>query len=204
MSKIVLLHGFAVQLTAPIVRPPFGPSASMSTFDELVSTGEARVFPWGITQHVKPWQLLNPTIMQTLYQDEYKLIHSPELQRSLHTFLEQEKPSVLVCHSMGCSLLQIYLKQFTLPSSVKSIVLVQSDLDATKKLRTDVTINHLYCPWDPTLLLSSLVSKKLRAGLCKSKQVGVNNILFPLFTLPNLHTSSICDKKLLAFATNLL
>lgn len=201
MSKIVLLHGFAVHLTAPIVRPPFGPSASMSAFDELVSAGEARVFPWGITQHVKPWQLLNPLLIQNLYRDEYKLIQSLKLQRALQLFLEQEKPSVIVCHSMGCSLLQIYLEKFTLPSSVKSIVLVQSDLAATKQLHTDAEINHLYCPWDPTLLLSSLVSNNLRAGLCKSKQAGVNNILFPLVTLPNLHTSSICDKKLLKFVT---
>ncbi|MCX6715079.1 MAG: hypothetical protein NTX72_04670 [Candidatus Uhrbacteria bacterium] len=201
MSKIVLLHGFAVHLTAPIVRPAFGPSASMSAFDELVSTGEARVFPWGIAKRVKPWQLLNPLLIQQLYQDEYKLIQSLELQRTLQLFLEREKPSMIVCHSMGCSLLQNYLEKFTLPSSIKSIVLVQSDLAATKKLRTNVTLHHLYCPWDPTLLLSSLVSNHLRAGLCKSKQAGVNNILFPLTTFPNLHTSSICDKKLPEFVT---
>lgn len=199
MSKIVLLHGFAVHLTAPIVRPPFGPSASMSAFDHLVSTGEATVFPWGITRNVQPWQLMNPFLLHQLYRDEDTLTRSLKLQSDLQIFLVVEKPSVIVCHSMGCVLLQQYLEKFSLPSSVIAIVLIQSDLPETVSLRTDISIYHLYCPWDPTLLLSSITNKHLRAGLCKSKHTGTKNILFPLITLPNLHTSSIRGKKLIEF-----
>lgn len=199
MSRIVLLHGFAVHLTAPVVRPPFGPSASLEAFDELVASGEAKVFPWGIKRHVNPIELLNPTLILNLYRDELALAHSENLQNELKTFLEQEKPTTIVCHSMGCLLLQQQLETFELPSSVKSIVLIQSDLPESISLRTTVPVHHLYCPWDPTLILSSLTNKSLRAGLLESKQPNVNNILFPLIRISNLHTSSIRDKKLLSF-----
>lgn len=199
MSKIVLIHGFAVHLTAPVVRPPFGASASMSAFDESVSTGKATVFPWGIKRNVKPWEILSPFLIRDLYNKERDLIYSERLQRDLQIFLEKQKPSVIVCHSMGCVLLQHYLEKFSLPSSVETIVLIQSDLPATASLRTNIPIHHLYCPWDPTLLLSSVTNRHLRAGLCKSKNSGTENTLFPLVMLPNLHTSSIRDKKLIEF-----
>lgn len=203
MSRIVLLHGFAVHLTAPVVRPPFGPSASMSAFDNLVSTGEAKVFPWGIERKVSPIELLRPSIIQKLYKEELDLIHTDELQTNLKLFLEQEQPETIVCHSMGCKLLQLHLENFTLPSSVKSIVIIQSDLPLDTSYNTSIPIHHLYCPWDPTLLLSSLANKSIRAGLLTHKQSNVHNVLFPLFRLSNLHTSSIRDKKLLDFINSL-
>ncbi|OGL97485.1 hypothetical protein A2318_02305 [Candidatus Uhrbacteria bacterium RIFOXYB2_FULL_45_11] len=203
MSRIVLLHGFAVHLTAPVLRPPFGPSASMTAFDKLVSTGEAKVFPWGIERNVSPIELLNPSVIQKLYKEELDLIHSNELQTNLKLFLEQEQPKIVVCHSMGCTFLQLYLAHFSLPSSVKSIVMIQSDLPINTSFHTSVPIHHLYCPWDPTLILSSVTNKSLRAGLLASKNSNVQNILFPLVRISNLHTSSIRDKKLIAFINSL-
>lgn len=203
MSRIVLLHGFAVHLTAPVVRPPFGPSASMSAFDNLVSTGEARVFPWGIERKVSPVELLRPSVIQKLYKEELDLIHTDELQTNLKLFLEQEQPETIVCHSMGCELLQLHLENFNLPPSVKSIVVIQSDLPIGTSFRTSVPIHHLYCPWDPTLILSSVTNKSIRAGLLTHKQSNAKNVLFPLVRLSNLHTSSIRDKKLLDFINSL-
>ena len=203
MSKIVLLHGFAVGLTAPIVRSPFGPSASMSAFDKQVKTGDATVFPWGIRLSVQPWELLSLSQMYTLYRDEFDLIHSETLHEQLKQFLDQQQPAVIVCHSMGCTLLQLYLERHTLPSSVKSIILIQSDQSTHVPFRTTAQIYHLYCPWDPTLLLSSIANRSIRAGLKKSKQPHVINILFPLTRLPNLHTSSIRDKKLVALVDSI-
>ncbi len=204
MSKIVLLHGFAVNLTAPLVRPPFGPSASFSALKELVSTGEACVFRWGIPLHVPPWKLLDITFLQKLYQDEFKLIHSDVLQTRLRAFLEHERPSLIVCHSMGCSLMQSYAEKFSLRSSVKSVAFIQSDLPASVRFQSTVPLYHLYCPWDPTLFVSSIKNKSIRAGLQKSTYPNVTNILFPLTHLSNLHTSSIRDKKLVTFITTLL
>lgn len=198
MSRIVLLHGFAVHLTAPVVRPPFGPSASLSAFNDLVATSEAKVFPWGIKREVSPIALLNPRLIRKLYQDELTLVHSNALQTELDQFLKQEKPSTIVCHSMGCILLQSHIQNFPLPSYVKSIVLIQSDLPESVPLHTNIPVHHLYCPWDPTLILSSITNKSLRAGLLSSTHPNTTNILFPLVRLPNLHTSSIRDKKLIA------
>lgn len=203
MSRIVLLHGFAVHLTAPVVRPPFGPSASLSAFDDLIATGEAKVFPWGIKREVSPVELLNPRLIRKLYQDELTLVHSNALQVELDQFLRKEQPSTIVCHSMGCVLLQSHIQNFPLPASVKSIILIQSDLPESAPLHTTVPVHHLYCPWDPTLILSSITNKSLRAGLLASKQSNANNILFPLVRLSNLHTSSIRDKKLINFIDSL-
>jgi hypothetical protein len=203
MSRIVLLHGFAVHLSSPVIRPPFGPSASMSAFDNLVSTGEAKVFPWGIERNVSLIKLLHPSTIQNLYKEELNLIHSKKLQTDLKLFLEQEQPETIVCHSMGCELLQRHLNTFTLPASVKSIVTIQSDLPVGTSFHTSVPIHHLYCPWDPTLILSSIVNNSLRAGLLSSKYSNGRNMLFPLVRLSNLHTSSIRDKKMIDFINSL-
>ena len=81
--------------------------------------------------------------------------------------------------------------------------MIQSDLPINTSFHTSVPIHHLYCPWDPTLILSSVTNKSLRAGLLASKNSNVQNILFPLVRISNLHTSSIRDKKLIAFINSL-
>ena len=204
MTKIVLLHGFAVGLSAPFIRPRFGASASMTAFEKQINERVTRVFPWGIESKVQPWELLNPFLLRKLYKDEKTLVYSDSLQTQLNAFLNEQQPSMIVCHSMGCLLLKIYLEHFKLPASVKSIVLIQSDLPASVSLSTTIPVHHLYCPWDPTLLLSSFINGHLRAGLCPSKYTNGNNFLFPLILPWNLHTSSVRDKKLITFIDSIL
>jgi hypothetical protein len=203
MSRIALIHGFAVHLTAPIIRRGFGPTASFRAFASLVETGEARVFSWGVQRRAKPWQLLNLFFLHDLYLAERKLTMSPALHTELSAFFVRERPEVIVCHSMGSVLLAEYLKQNALPNSVRVIVFVQSDLPATTAVSAPVPIYNLYCPWDPTLMLSSFNALQWKAGVAPLTSKDVTNILFPLTKPLNLHTSSIRDPKLVAFVRSL-
>jgi hypothetical protein len=199
MSKIALLPGFAVGLTSSL-RPSLGPTAGFRAFASLIQSGEAAVFPWRIERRVPPWILLNPFFLRAHYRAELALAGAATTHRRLADFLAKEKPAVVVCHSMGCFLLNEYLKENSLPSSVKNIVMVQSDLPVTAKANGRApAVYNLYCPWDPTLLISLMNSEVLRAGQTSWRQPHVRNILFPLRRPFNLHTSSIRDPKLVAF-----
>ncbi len=196
MANIALIHGYAVGLTSPGVRPPYGKNAGMSAFDSSLRSGEASVFHWGLTKEVSFFQLLNPFFLRDYYKAECRAAEDIATHEELKIFLEQEQPRAIVCHSMGSVLLDSYLHRFVLPNSVRVLVFVQSDLPATISITTSVPLYNFFCPWDPTLLLSSLYHGAWRAGV-KSMRVpsARNNIFFPLTRPINLHTSSIRDPK---------
>jgi len=200
-SRIALIHGFAVGLTSPLVRPGFGPTVGMTAFKNEVANGTARVFKWGSFKKVPFHQLINPFFLHSHYLVERAMAFDKKTHLELHKFLSKAQPQVVVCHSMGTVLLNEFLNSFELPASVKAIIFVQSDLPWDISIKTNRQLYHLYCPWDPTLLASSIANRSWRAGLRKLKQAGVKNILMPLFRLPNLHTSSIRDRKLLELAS---
>lgn len=195
--SIVLIHGFAVGLTAPPIREAFGPSASFDVFEDAVAEGDASVFPWGIAQELPWWKLLDVRELWDVYKKELHMAQSEHVHEALREFLDQKQPNAIVCHSMGCTLLAEYLKHFSLPASVKSVVFVQADFPADQEIPTDISIHHIYCPWDPTLLLSSIVQGRLRAGLTSTINAKkMTSHLVPLVRPWNLHTSSIRDERL--------
>jgi len=199
VAKTVLIHGFAVGLTTPIFRSGFGFKAGFSAWENQITTGEAVVFRWGINRQVKLWQILNPFFLRDYYEAEKILAQTNETFERLKIFLEQEQPTIIVCHSLGSSLLNQYCQKFSLPISVQKIFLVQSDLSIKDKLNFPVdrlSVYNIFCPWDPTLLVSWLYNRVWRVGLDSVKNKGLKNILFPLFRPLNLHTSSIRDPGL--------
>jgi hypothetical protein len=204
MSKIILIPGFAVGLASPIVRRPLGTSASFTVFNAFMESGEAAVFHWGIEQQVNFFQLINPVFLFRHYEKEKKLAQSTEVLESLHQFLIKNQPEIIVAHSMGVFLLNNYLQKFALPESIKKIVWVQSDDSRQRKINLSVSVCNLYCPWDPTLLVSSIYNRCWRVGLRKIKNDQVENILFPLWRPINLHTSSIRDRRLVKFISSLI
>jgi len=201
VAKTVLIPGFAVGLTTPIFRPGFGVSAGFSAWKKPITAGEAAVFYWGINRQVNLWQILNPFFLRDHYEDEKILAQATETFERLRVFLEQAQPTKIVCHSMGGFLLNQYCKKFSLPSSVKKIFLVQSDLSIKDKINfpvDDLSVYNIFCPWDPTLLISWLYNRVWRVGLGPIKVKGFKNISFPLFRPLNLHTSSIRDPGLVS------
>ena len=199
MAKIVLIHGFAVHLTVPIIRPPFGPAACFKVFEKKVEDGEAKVFQWGIKKQVSPVRLLDPFFWIKHYQSEKAIATSSATLERLQDFLEQEKPEIIICHSMGCYLLNNFCKNFSLPDSVKKIIFVQADTSAlSASYAPSAPLHNFFCPWDPTLLISMIFNREKRVGLFSSSKAD-KNIFWPLFLPINLHTSTIRDKRFLEF-----
>jgi hypothetical protein len=199
VSKTILIHGFAVGLTTPIFRPGFGVSAGFSAWKKPIAAGEAAVFYWGINRQVNLWQILNPFFLRDHYEDEKILAQATETFERLKVFLEQARPTKIVCHSMGGFLLNQYCKKFSLPSSVQKIFLVQGDLSIKDKINFPVdnlSVYNIFCPWDPTLLISWIYNRVWRVGLGPIKVAGVQNIFFPLWRPINFHTSGLRDDKL--------
>jgi len=196
MSEIALIHGYAVRLTSPVVRRGLGETAGFQAFAPDVSSGAAAVFRWGLVKEV-PWPaLLDPVAQRRFYRDELAAALSPATQARLREFLEREKPSIIVVHSMGATLLHAYARAHGLPPSVRSVVMVQADLPWNADLKSFPGVRNLYCPWDPTLIVSSLLSWRRRAGLGPVPGDSVTNHLFPADHLPNLHTSALRDPRL--------
>jgi hypothetical protein len=109
MSKKVLLHGFAVHLTSPVVRLPLGPAASFEIFKDEVESGEAVVFPWGLKKEVSVFCLLNPFFLLNFYRAEKKIAADPNTLLRLKKFIEFEQPEEIICHSLGCFMMNNFL-----------------------------------------------------------------------------------------------
>ncbi|MFA6604315.1 MAG: hypothetical protein WCT10_05820 [Patescibacteria group bacterium] len=196
MSAIALIHGYAVRLTSPVVRRGFGETTGFKAFSKDVGSGTAAVFRWGIIKEVSWLALLDPVAQYRFYRDELATALSPATQVLLQEFLERENPSVIVVHSMGATLLHAYARTHSLPPSVRYVVMVQADLPWGADLEVFPGVYNLYCPWDPTLMASSLFSRRRRAGLGPVSGSNVTNQLLPAHRLPNLHTSALCDQRL--------
>jgi hypothetical protein len=212
MSRIVLIHGFATGIDY-LWRPAFGEDAGFSGFRELISRGEAKAFRWDIKERAG-WRSFNPFYSLRIYRRERALVEKQETHEALSYFLEREQPEIIVCHSMGCYLLLKYFEKNLLPTSVHTILFTQADVDPKEFVLPQVYENAIrdkrlrfinsYCLWDPTLIISALVSASSRMGLRPLVSSLVESHFFPLLKLWNLHTSAIRDSKFVASVVSLL
>lgn len=193
MADVVLIPGYATEL-ASAFRSARGADGGFGAFAGDVAAGRAVVYRWGVLGHAKWHHSINPFYFLRLYRRERALACAHQTLEALHALLQQESPTQIVCHSMGCLLLVEYLKKFVLPASVERIVFVQADIDANTEIVSTVPLTNVHCPWDPTLALSSLHHRQLRAGLVGLRQA--DNHHFSLRLPVNLHTSSIRDSRL--------
>ena len=193
MREAVLIHGYAVGMTS-LLRRPAGPNAGFEAFADAIASNRVAVFHWGLKEHLSLGQFFNPFFIFNYYCRERRLAQADETTERLKHFLEETTPRVIVCHSMGAAVLTNYVKHHGLPASVERIVFVQADLDALEAGVIEIPLLNLFCPWDPTLLLSSILHRRLRAGLVGLRRSG--DRLRPLYRPLNLHTSSIRDPQL--------
>lgn len=195
MADIALIHGFATGLDVSVFRARKGADAGFGGFRRAVEEGRARAFRWDVAEHISFWKALSPFTYLNVYRREQAQIYSETMHEALATFLQRERPHVIVCHSMGCALLLSFLARHTLPTSVRHVVFVQADIprDTVIPSSAAVTWHNLYCPWDPTLLASSLLHRTTRSGLVGLRDTCVENRLTPLHRGINLHTASIND-----------
>jgi pimeloyl-ACP methyl ester carboxylesterase len=204
MPDIVLIHGFATGLNVSVIRRAKGTDAGFRGFRKLIGRGIAKAFRWDVPEHISFPKAFSPSTYLGVYRREMNAAQDKKTHPALETFLHDEQPRVIVCHSMGCSLLLSYLVQRPLPASVRHIVFVQADVSVSTSLPKPhgVIWHNLYCPWDPTLLLSAILHHDIRAGLARIKSQNTQNRFTPLFGW-NPHTSSIRSQKIANWTTTL-
>lgn len=193
MTKIMLIHGSGAAVNYSFLKKCKS-NYEFSAFDELLKNNEAKIFTWYNPYNLSFIQVLNPLTHLAIYLQEKKKISS--VLSDLNEYIKKETPKMIICHSMGALLFQTYLKKFTLPESIKQIILIQADISKNATFNTKVPIVNIFCPWDPTLYLSSLINHYIPSGLFGLRS-NATNILMPLYSNPNLHVSSISNKKIL-------
>jgi hypothetical protein len=199
--KTLLIHGYATKLHASIFRKPLPEHEGFIGLQNEIKNGEIDVFHWGIDRPLSFVQSINPFSYLTLYRDEERLAESLELQQKLFTMITSSGTKRIICHSMGCRLLLNMINAIGLPSSVRSIVFLQADIDADSELPTPISysLENFFCPWDPSLITSSMLHWNLRVGLRAWKHKNVKNSFFPLLRPINLHISPLRNRRFAKF-----
>jgi hypothetical protein len=212
MSKVFLIHGSMVGV------PSFYKSSKAlkqqledgmySIFrDELKNKDpDYYLFKW-MSEH-DPKTKLNPKADLDSYYNEQKLILTPNLQKRLLDELTEQKPTVIVSHSMGCELLINMINIYGLPESVKSIITINSDspedkaisnLHVTYRLTSkELEFINLHSITDITLAASVLLNNnKMRAGQNGYKNELITNQIVDIYGNHNLASTLESTKKLI-------
>ncbi len=200
-KNILLIHGYGVRATYPIIRPKEDKYLGFGGFSNLLEAGNTHLFVWGCAVKYSFLDMLNPFKYLQLYNQEKKLACSKDILQQLHNQIQSQNIQTIVCHSMGGYLVQQYLDSFDLPNSVKKIIIVQADISRMSRFNTpnNVSVINLYCPWDQALWESVVVNRYIPAGLFGLTSSTISNTFFPLYKDINLHESSIKDKNILMF-----
>ncbi len=198
MPKTLLIHGYAANVTAWKFRKPLGKHAGFVAFNEFIVGINIDVFRWGIDRELSLLQSLNPFEYLKLYRDEETLSDSIELAQKLFTTIESGSINKIIAHSVGCRLVLSMITSIGLPQCVTSITFLQADIAITAEtgIKNNFPITNYFCPWDQSLIASSIMHLQFRAGLIGLQYSSVNNIFYPLLKPINLHTSPLRDKKL--------
>lgn len=201
MSDIVLIHGFATGIRFSIFRPALGADAGFKAFRQDIADGTAKTFRWDISDEATFLETIDPRFSLTVYKKEYSRVQNRSWQEKLFSFLEEERPSTIVCHSLGCLFLLETMNYFGLPTSVHTIIFNQSASPLSATLTNDDVIARItscalqcintYYPWDPTLWASAILQGVIRDGLFPSRKRWLTNIFVPLLRPINLHASAI-------------
>lgn len=200
--KVLLISGFATELKIPLLSRDLSryrgfnflsPSSSLDPSDFL----DINFFRWGEVINFSLLDSLNLIAWLSLFKREQKMTDEKDLQNALAKEIIAGKYDIIVCHSLGARLFLNTLKNFVLPCSkvyfIQACVNIDKALPSSSNLRGCIT--NIYCPWDPSLIINTIVSLEVASGLFKSKNT--KNKFWPLYKTANLHVSSINDQNLL-------
>jgi pimeloyl-ACP methyl ester carboxylesterase len=202
-KKTLLIHGYGVLATYPFIRPKQSPHLGFRVFQDQLNQGQSLLFRWGMERKYSFWEMLNPLEYLALYQEEKQLSHHTQTFKNLALALKTHQPETVICHSMGGLLFQQFSLTYSLPSSVKQIILVQGDVSRSLEIPKSwehLVVKNVWCFWDQALWESVFVNRYLPAGLFGVKAKTVQNIFMPLYRTLNLHESPLHDPELLRVA----
>ena len=204
--QYILIHGYGTKVEYPKL---FGLNlanpAGFGAFESMLRQKQAVLFEWFIPAGFTWLDFLNPYQHLNLYHQEQQKAYQSRTQQRLSQLILASRPQAIICHSMGSELLLAYLQHYRLPSSVKSIICIQSNLKSLaipgsiqKKIALGkLRLVNFFCPWDQALWSLAMLKGYIPVGLFGSSSKYVENVLFPLYRTWNLHTSSINDPAIL-------
>jgi hypothetical protein len=201
--KYLLIHGFGTKVNYDLGFYKYPPNEDFLAWKEEIKEGRAKIFSWGITQS-KNWKnVLNPLSYLELYKREKSLAKNKYMLLELNKVIKETNPEIIVCHSMGCYLLENYCGSYDLPKSLQKIVFSQGDIRKISNLEKQLESNpalklqNYYCSWDQALISSVAVNLSRPAGLFgirikESLKNQIQNIFWPLGNLhKNCHVDAI-------------
>ena len=204
--KIGLIPGFATEAAFSIFREALDDDAGFNAFRGEIIRGDVKIFRWGIRRYVPFRDLIQVLPVLRLYREEERRALSKEWQEKLYQFLYESQIETVICHSLGSRFLFDMINTLGLPKNVRKIIFVQADIDQKQRIQDtsvlkrinqqDLVLMNIYCPWDQSLLASSLLQRKTRFGMRKVHHSSIQNLFLPLTTFPNLHTSSMKSERL--------
>ena len=208
---IAFIHGYGTNVSSFFQRPKDPVHKGFLFLQAEIAQQNAKGYDWSIPYSLSFWQAVNPFVQLQIYWRERSLVYDRTQQKILFEFLQDVKPTVIVCHSLGCDFLLETLGSFGMPTSLQQIIFLQADVDRNyfrehfhlQHRLTDqhIKLKNLFCPWDPTLIFSCLLHLTVRAGLTGFNTDKVVNQFWPARILPDLHTSCLKDMRTLGYVT---
>lgn len=204
-SKILLIHGFAQGVDFNPFKKPKKNEQIFPIFKIEIRQKQAIVFDWAMDWQVNCFDYLGSKNFHKLYFKEREKATDDNTLETLNRLITKQNPNLILAHSMGCFLLLNHFCKYQVNPNLTKICLVQADINQDyflskflqeRVIKKQLEIINLYCWWDPALIYSSVLHKKLRAGLIGWRQVGIKNKFLPLLDLPNPHEGILSNRKL--------
>lgn len=197
-NKILLIHGYGVGLEARPFSFAKDEYHGFNAWKDEVDKGEAEVFSWKTDLEINGVQLFNLYNYLRLYRSEQVFAAEDMLHAQLSLFIKKNKPSTIICHSMGCYVMAKYLEKNTLPNTVVRVVFIQADLDANwqKPQESNAEFVVIQGRFDTSLLASVVLNKKLRLGQRFFSTQTKLKVVYWNHWYWNNHHHLLCDKRL--------
>ena len=186
--------------------------ADFTSFKNEIDNDLAKIYRWHyINDKYSFLNTLNPLKFSQLYFEERKYCSNSKALENMRDFIEMEKPTVLVGHSLGAFQIFNYLNKYDLPDSVKKVVFVQGAYPSHEILINPKTIEKIeskklviqnyHSTFDQMLWVYALAHFHTPGGLYGSKCKYIENIEFTRFGIENPHLWTIKNRE---FAENVL
>jgi len=204
-NQIVLVHGNATGIEFAM----YGRDKKyidFTGFKNEIDIETAKIYHWHyINEKYSLIETFNPFKFTQLYFDERKYCSNPKALENMRDYIEKEKPSILLGHSLGAFQIFNYINKYDLPDSVKKVVFVQGAYPSHEELinpkvidkieSKKLIIQNYHSIFDQMLWIYTLAHFHTPGGLFGSKSNYIENIEFTRYSSGNPHLWSIKSRE---------